>query len=65
MIREAFLERAKSSFLEILLLVEYSYATEPVYFYCGKHTIRSITGTQKGDPLGPLIFFSVSHYEIL
>ena len=51
-----FLRGGEEHFPTLLTWVYYCYGGELAYLPTGETFLRSITGVQKGDPLGPLLF---------
>ena len=53
--RNRMFEQVRLKAPELAAWVEYCYGTQPV-LYLGEHQLKSCTGVQQGDPLGPLLF---------
>ena len=60
--RQALIRAVHQHFPEILGYVRLCYANaEDPHLWCGAQRMRSVTGVQQGDPLGPLLFSLVLH----
>ena len=54
--RKAFLKGAQEHFPALLVWTVYCHGDDAPYLWSGEDVIRSVTGVQQGDPLGPLLF---------
>lgn len=59
--RSSFMTPVQGKFPELFPWVRYCYSNEPPYLWVGKEKLRSRTGVQQGDPLGPLLFALALH----
>ena len=59
--RKAFLKGVQEHFPALLAWTAYCYGDDAPYLWSGEDVIRSVTGVQQGDPLGPLLFAVALH----
>lgn len=59
--RRAFLAEVRRHFPGLLAWVRFCYDFKDPYLWMGEILMRSVTGVQQGDPLGPLLFALALH----